>query len=159
MRLSKLPLGLAGLALLLLTSGCTHSNPGHSTEESAPAANPAPPFEKTNRLAKQSQIDSTRIIGTWLSGSGHWRLVVSPDYICRQYMDDTLVETDSVVISNTSPQCGIKVPVSMYTSYLRLTNVADTTQNLCYQLNNFTDSSMSITPVGHGGILTFKRLK
>jgi hypothetical protein len=154
MRSCKLPVQLASLVLLLLALGCTH---GNSSKESTSAIKQNALNERTSALAKQSQADSVAIIGTWLSGSGHWKLVFSQDYKCRQYMDTVLIETDSVVIANTSPQCGITVPVDNYTSYLRLINVSDTTQNLCYDLNSVTDSTLSITNVGHGGVITFRR--
>jgi hypothetical protein len=107
-----------------------------------------------NELPK---IQNSSIVGTWLSETdSKWKMVFTSTK-CYQYYEGALVETNSYLISNTSPQCGKVVPVDNYTSYLKLTDDQSSTNVTCYEINGITSKNLSIRPVNNGKILTFVR--
>jgi hypothetical protein len=107
-----------------------------------------------NELPK---IQNSSIVGTWLSESdSKWKLVFTTTK-CYQYYGGTLVETNSYLISNTSPQCGKVVPVDNYTNYLKLIDDQSSTNVNCYEINGITSQNLSLRPVNNGKILIFVR--
>lgn len=104
-----------------------------------------------------SLLDST-ITGTWISDQdSKWKLIFTNNNKCSQYYDNVLSEIDTVIISNTSPQCGIIVDVDEHTNYLQLKNTADTSDKQCYLINGITNSTLSISVVDEGGTLVFTK--
>jgi hypothetical protein len=104
-----------------------------------------------------NRLDST-IIGTWISDEDNkWRLTFTNDNKCQQYYDNILSEADTVIMSNSSPQCGITVDVDTYTNYLQLKNIADTLDNQCYLINGITNTSLSISIIDQGGAMVFTK--
>jgi len=100
--------------------------------------------------------DST-IIGTWISEEdNNWKIEFN-DSLCNwQYTGEPKL-VYRYTIANTSPQCGISVPVDQYSNYLRLTNVSDTTDQICYLLNGVTSTHLSLSVIDQGGAFVFSR--
>lgn len=105
----------------------------------------------------KSTPQNSSIVGTWVSEKDRrWKLVFTADLKCKQYYENELNETDSYVISNTSPQCGETVPIEEHTSYLQLTNLADG-DKICYEINGISPAILSLRVVDRGGAMVFKR--
>lgn len=105
----------------------------------------------------QGVYQNSNIVNTWCSEEdNNWKLVFTSDYKCYQYYSNTLKETDTYTISNTSPQCGMSVPITNYTSYLKLKN-ASTGDSICYEINGITEKTMSLRPIDRGGTVLFYR--
>ena len=105
-----------------------------------------------------SFVCHSSIIGTWISEEdSKWKMVFTNDNKCFRYYNNNLRETDTCIISNTSPQCGETVPVDSQTSYLRLTNVQNINDVKCYEINGITDSILSIRPLENTNIFVFIR--
>lgn len=105
----------------------------------------------------QTPYQNSSIVSTWISEEDiYWKLTFTTDNKCYQYYKNSLIETDSFSISNTTPQCGIIVPVNSYTSYLQLTNLllGDIT---CYEINGITNKSLSLRVIDKGGVIVFIR--
>ena len=108
-------------------------------------------------VLRERTLQNSSMVGLWISeADSNWKLKFTADK-CYQYYADTLVETDSYVISNTSPQCGKTVPADNYTSYLKLTNLGDASDVICYHINGINNKNLSLTMVGNGGQMVFKR--
>jgi hypothetical protein len=112
----------------------------------------------TGSVLRKPSRQSSSIVGSWISeADSNWKLKFTSER-CYQYYADTLVETDHYVISNTSPQCGSTVPVDNYTSYLKLSDLNDTTSIICYHINGINSKNLSLTMVGRGGQMVFERI-
>jgi len=102
---------------------------------------------------------NSSIVATWINESDpKWKLVFTSAK-CYQYYDGTLQETQNYAISNTTPQCGHKVPVDANTSYLKLTNTKDSTEVVCYEINGITPTGLSLMHVSLGRIFLFNKQK
>lgn len=110
----------------------------------------------SNRVSNHLQNRS--IVGAWIcEKDSRWKLVFTANNKCNQYNQGMLTETDSVIISNTSPQCGAQVSVDSTTSYLQLINIADTSDHVCYEINGITNTILSLSPVWTGGVIIFDK--
>jgi len=93
--------------------------------------------------------DSELIVGTWVSATDkNWTLVFTKDR-CTQYYSGGGPEVDSYTLSNKSPQCGTKVPVESFTSYLQLTNRKNHL-TMCYELTSLDGINLAYRPVANG---------
>lgn len=107
---------------------------------------------------KISTNSNETIIGSWVSESDiNSKLVFTSDGKCKEYYENELQDTYSYQIANTTPQCGIDVPIDQYTSYLKMTNISDSSDVYCYEINGITTSSLSIRLIGNGGALIYDR--
>ena len=105
----------------------------------------------------QTPYQNSSIVSTWISEEDvNWKLIFTTSNKCYQYDKNTLIETDTFSISNTTPQCGITVPIDNYTKYLQLKNVlsGDIT---CYEINGITSASLSLRVIDKGGSMVFIR--
>lgn len=108
------------------------------------------------RVVSQA-TDKNDIIGTWISEEDtNWKIVFTKDHTCDQYYTDSIIEKDTYVISNTSPQCGLEVEVAEHTSYLTLTDTA-TGDKICYEMNGISEKKLSLRVIGLGGAIVFTR--
>lgn len=108
-------------------------------------------------FAPRPRPDSELIIGTWISEQDkNWKLVFTKDK-CTQYYSAQAPEVDRYSISNKSPQCGTKVLVEPFTSYLQLTDNEHLT--LCYELTGLNATNLAFRPVDTGGVMVFRRKK
>lgn len=109
----------------------------------------------TNLSFKNVNSQNSSIIGTWLSEKdSNWKLVFTSSN-CYQYYNNILIETNTYSISNTTPQCGKVVPITNYTSYLKLTEVNNTSNFTCYEINGITSQYLSLRQIDKGVILLF----
>jgi|GEM_PF-1153527 len=98
------------------------------------------------------------IVGVWKHEEDeNWQLKFLRNGTCMNIYIGIGTDTCTYSISNTSPQCGISVPVTSYSSYLQLINIHDLDDIQCYDINGITDSILSITPVENHNIFVFKR--
>ena len=96
---------------------------------------------------KNNSTDAS-IVGTWISNTDPEYKLVFPDvHTCMEYDSTALQETDSVIISNTSPQCGITVPITANTTYMQFINKANHSDHLCYEIIGLTDTSLMFRSV------------
>ncbi|RZJ86973.1 MAG: hypothetical protein EOO60_12765 [Hymenobacter sp.] len=101
--------------------------------------------------------DSELILGTWISAEDkNWKLVFTKDK-CTQYYSGQAPEVDHYALSNKSPQCGTKVPVESFTSYLQLTDSKHLT--LCYEITSLDATNLAYRLVYSGKVALFKRKK
>lgn len=101
-----------------------------------------------SNIPERKKTPYSTIIGAWISEvDNKWKLTFTVDNKCHQYYDNILSETDTVIISNTTPQCGVAVDVDTYTNYLQQKNIADTTDKQCYLINGITNTNLSISVV------------
>lgn len=118
-------------------------------------------FSFLSSKAKLWQNDQSLIIGTWISeqdSKSKW--VFSSDLKCKSFYNGVLKNTYTYKISNTNQQCGKEVHVDSKTSYLELSNISDSTDKLCYEINGFhTDENgvktLSLMPLEQGGYMIF----
>jgi hypothetical protein len=97
------------------------------------------------------------IVGTWVSEEDiKWKLVFTSENKLLQYYKNELVETDSVVITNSSPQCGETVVINEFTNFLQLTDLSNG-EKTCYEINGISKTSLSLRVIGRGGALVFTR--
>lgn len=112
-------------------------------------------FFSTIVVNSQTLYKNSSIVGTWVSeDDSNWKLIFTADNKCYQYYSNSLTETDSFIISNTSPQCGVRVPIDNYTSYLQLINTQNA-ETICYEINGITDKNLSLRVIDNGGAIVF----
>ena len=106
---------------------------------------------------KRKLYDST-IVGPWIADQDSTFLMVFQDeHTCMKFYGGILKETDSVIISNTSPQCGVTVPVNINTTYMQLINKANPSQHFCYEITGLTSLSLAFRSVDMGPVILFYR--
>ncbi|QEK52448.1 hypothetical protein FYC62_12890 [Pedobacter aquae] len=99
--------------------------------------------------------DST-IIGTWVSQNDNlWRLEFKNDSTLYSIYTGAGTDTCSFSISNSTPQCGITVPVENHTRYLKTININDNTDVSCYLINGITNTHLSLSVIDEGGVQVF----
>lgn len=97
------------------------------------------------------------IVGSWVAEEdSKWVIFFKPT-LCYQYYERVLVETDSIHISNTSPQCAQEVLIDQNTKYLRLVDLKDKT-SFCYEIYGLTTEKLTLCVVGQGGLTVFTRV-
>jgi hypothetical protein len=102
--------------------------------------------------------DKRLILGTWVSEQDKkWKLVFTPT-TCTQYYSGKTTSAERYAFSNTTPQCGEKVPVEKYTSYLQLTDMQNH-EATCYEVNGLTATTLSLRPIHNGGAMVFVKSK
>lgn len=105
-----------------------------------------------------SPFQESGITGTWISDEdSRWKLIFTDDNKCYQYYEGSLTETDNVIISNNSPQCGIEVTIETSSSYLQLINSQNANDKICYLINGISNTSLSLSVVGQGNLMVFTR--
>ena len=98
------------------------------------------------------------IIGTWKSEEdSNSEMKFLSNNMCYRYYSGVLEGTYSWTISNTSPQCGVTVPVDATTSYLQLKGLKYNDVD-CFIINGILPEYMSISPVDKGGVILFDRI-
>ncbi|WP_421874758.1 hypothetical protein [Marinoscillum sp.] len=114
-------------------------------------------------------VQNPSIVGTWVNESdAKDKYVFESSGLVYSYYDNQLVATYDYSISNSSPQCGVKVPIDMHTSYLKLTpsikklgdhtiSKYDDPEPLCYEINGITEEHLSLRVVDMGGYTLFRR--
>ena len=101
--------------------------------------------------------DNKSIFGTWVSEADNtWKLIFTSDGKCYQYSENKLNETDSYILSNTTPQCGEDVVIYDKSLFLSLKDISDGDE-LCYYVNGITDKVLSLTYFKRGGAMVFLR--
>ena len=111
---------------------------------------------KQNVLNNSNQDSS--IVGSWQSEEDSDIVYVfKNDNKCYIYYLQELYKTSNFTISNTTPQCGITVPIDKYTSYLQLQDV-QSNESECYLINGITDDYLSLSIVDRGGVIIYKRI-
>ena len=113
----------------------------------------------TTNISSNSQTPykNSSIVSTWISEEDtNWKLTFTTNNKCYQYYSNTLIETDTFSISNTTPQCGITVPIDKYTNYLQLKNMLSGNIT-CYEINGITSACLSLRVVDKGGSIVFIR--
>ena len=98
------------------------------------------------------------IVGVWKHEEDeNWQLKFLSNGTCINIYVGSLSDTCTYSISNSTPQCGISVPVTSHSSYLQIINIKDVSEIQCYEINGITDSILSITPVENHNISVFNR--
>ncbi|HLP06177.1 MAG TPA: hypothetical protein VK152_12180, partial [Paludibacter sp.] len=98
------------------------------------------------------------IVGTWkFEEDSNSEMKFLSNNMCYRYYSGVLNETDSWAISNTSPQCGVTVPVDATASYLQLKDLKYNDVD-CFLINGIRDEFMSISPVDGGGVFVLNRV-
>jgi hypothetical protein len=102
--------------------------------------------------------DST-IVGTWIMDADSTsKLIFIDEHTCQRYHSNVLFETDTVIISNTSPQCGVTVPVTVNTTYMQLIDKANATNHYCFEITGMTSVSLAFRSVNdYGHVLLYYR--
>ena len=106
-----------------------------------------------------NQVDENQFIGTWTSeNDSDFKIRFEAEY-CSWYSGNDITEEYYYEVSNSSPQCGKEVFIDSNTSYLKMSNMADPNDIICYEIYGFTEKSntktLSLRPLGRGGYLIF----
>jgi hypothetical protein len=160
---------------LIMTLFLASCNTEESGKTSSPAKHPQEPeaavevkekgatssaTQNFSQQAAQSDLVNEslkKVIGAWLSNDDvNWKLVFTAEGKCFQYYGEELLETDSFMIANTSPQCEEEVQVNSTTMYLQLENIEDK-EKTCYEIYALTENVLTVRPLTRGGIMTFSR--
>ena len=100
------------------------------------------------------------IVGNWRSNDdSKWELRFTMNYRCYQFYGGKRDEVDSWAISNTSPQCGVTVPVDSTTKYLQLTDNGNPPTSTCYEIVGLTATSLTLRVVDRGGFMIFTKIQ
>ncbi len=65
--------------------------------------------------------------------------------------------TYSFTLSNSSPQCGEVVPVTTASNYLKLVNVNNNSDTMCYEVYSLSETTLTLRPIDKSGFLVFNR--
>jgi hypothetical protein len=100
------------------------------------------------RYAHENNNADASIVGAWiLDTDTTYKMVFIDEHTCKIYNSNVLSETDNVILSNTSPQCGIVVPVTVNTTYMQLIDQTDATRHYCYEIIGLTNITLGFRPV------------
>ena len=109
-------------------------------------------------LSKVINTNDITIFGKWVSSDDSlWVLNFTSSTTCKQYYNGILKEVDSVIISNSSTQCGVSVDTADNARFMQLINKANTADVICYEIYGITDKTLTIVPIRAGGSMVFWR--
>ena len=108
---------------------------------------------KTNHTTQED----ASIVGTWISEEDtNWKMVFTTSK-CKWFYENIQTEEFNYLLSNTTPQCGETVSITVHTEYLQITNSADPNDKTCYEVFGISMESLSIRMIGSGKLLVFDR--
>lgn len=97
------------------------------------------------------------IIGTWISEENHNYKMVFSGNTCTWIYSGQPSTTYSFKLSNSSPQCGEVVPVTTVSNYLKLVNVNNNSDAICYEVYSLSETTLTLRPIDQSGFLVFNR--
>lgn len=97
------------------------------------------------------------IIGTWISEEDHNYKMVFNGNTCSWVYSGQPTTTYSFTLSNSSPQCGEVVPVTTESNYLKLVNVNNNSDTMCYEVYSLSETTLTLRPIDKSGFLVFNR--
>lgn len=109
----------------------------------------------TSFTTKQNQDAS--IIGTWISQEDNNYKLVFNGNTCAWIYSGQPTTTYSFTLSNSSPQCGEVVPVTTESNYLKLVNVNNNSDTMCYEVYSLSETTLTLRPIEKSGFLIFNR--
>lgn len=108
-------------------------------------------------VAKATDYPFTAITYTWTSeNDNNWKITFFSDKTCKQFYQNELIETDTFILTNSTPQCGKDVFIDQNTCYLQLTNIL-TKEPICYEIYGLTSTILTLRMIDNGNILIFNR--
>jgi ABC-type enterochelin transport system permease subunit len=97
------------------------------------------------------------IIGSWISEEdSNYKMVFNGSTCTWLYTGQPSV-TYHFTLSNTSPQCGERVPVTTEMNYLKLVNANNSEEQYCYEIYSLSETTLTLRPVDKSGFLVFNR--
>ena len=97
------------------------------------------------------------IMGTWISeGDSSYKMVFNGN-TCSWVYSGQPTTTYSFTLSNSSPQCGEVVPITTESNYLKLVNVNNNTDTMCYEIYSLSATKLTLRPIDKSGFLIFNR--
>ncbi|WP_124561005.1 hypothetical protein [Pedobacter sp. KBW01] len=104
------------------------------------------------------KMNFSNVVGSWKSEEDeNWQFIFLSNGTCIERYVGSSSDTSNYSISNTTPQCGVIVPIDQTTEYLKLSFPADSSKNNCYLLNGTTDSTLSISPLESYKVFMFRK--
>jgi hypothetical protein len=97
------------------------------------------------------------IIGSWISEEDHNYKMVFSGNTCAWIYSGQPTTTYSFTLSNSSPQCGEVVPVTTASNYLKLVNVNNNSDTMCYEVYSLSETTLTLRPIDKSGFLVFNR--
>lgn len=97
------------------------------------------------------------IIGTWISEEDNNYRMVFNGTTCTWLYTGQSPTTFSFTLSNTSPQCGEVVPIGNELIYLKLVNLNNSNDILCYEIYSLSATTLTLRPIDKSGFLIFNR--
>ena len=97
------------------------------------------------------------IIGSWISEEDHNYKMVFNGNTCSWVYSGQPTTTYSFTLSNSSPQCGEVVPVTTASNYLKLVNVNNNSDTMCYEVYSLSETTLTLRPIDKSGFLVFNR--
>jgi hypothetical protein len=97
------------------------------------------------------------IIGSWISEEDQNYKMVFSGNTCTWVYSGQPTTTYSFTLSNSSPQCGEVVPITSETNYLKLVNVNNNTDIMCYEIYSLSATKLTLKPIDKSGFLVFNR--
>lgn len=102
-------------------------------------------------------IQEASIIGSWISEKDHNYKMVFSGNTCTWIYSGQPTSTYSFTLSNSSPQCGEVVPVTTASNYLKLVNVNNNSDTMCYEVYSLSETTLTLRPIDKSGFLVFNR--
>jgi hypothetical protein len=109
----------------------------------------------TSLTIRQNQEAS--IIGSWISEEDHNYKMVFSGNTCAWIYSGQPTTTYSFTLSNSSPQCGEVVPVTTASNYLKLVNVNNNSDTMCYEVYSLSETTLTLRPIDKSGFMIFNR--
>lgn len=103
------------------------------------------------------QGQDTSIEGTWISEEDNNYRMVFNGTTCTWLYTGQSPTTFSFTLSNTSPQCGEVVPIGNELIYLKLVNLNNSNDILCYEIYSLSATTLTLRPIDKSGFLIFNR--
>lgn len=103
------------------------------------------------------QDQDTSIEGTWISEEDNNYRMVFNGTTCTWLYTGQSPTTFSFTLSNTSPQCGEVVPIGNELIYLKLVNLNNSNDILCYEIYSLSATTLTLRPIDKSGFLIFNR--
>jgi hypothetical protein len=101
----------------------------------------------------------TNIVGTFVGADDpDWTLVFTSSGKCYWYDQGVLFTVNNYSVSNTTPQCGMDVPVDENTesAYLSIVDDSDGSTEY-YSIYGLSSTVLSLQRIGEGGVLLLNK--
>lgn len=105
---------------------------------------------------KDMMLDSS-IIGTWRSESDSNYTINFTNNTCTWFYENIPTDVYIYTLSNSSPQCNQEIFVSENSKFLKLVNVNNSEEQICYEIYSLSETTLTLRELDKSGFLVFIR--